>query len=44
MLDGKHNYEKIIFDWIIENESWDLSEDVIDKAYDSYKVTHSPIV
>lgn len=44
MLDEKHNYEKIIFDWIIENKTWDLSAVVIEMAYNSYKITHSPIV
>ncbi len=38
-LDAKHEYERIIFDYITENGSWDISEEVRDAAYEAYKAT-----
>lgn len=36
-LDKKHEYEKIIFMSIIENNSWVLTEEQLEKAYEEYK-------
>ena len=36
-LDNKHKYEKIIVDAYIENNSFTLTEEQINKAYESYK-------
>ncbi len=36
-LDDKHKYEKVIFDSIIENDSWELTDEQINNAYEEYK-------
>lgn len=36
-LDAKHEYERIIFDYITENDSWDIPTDVRNAAYEAYK-------
>lgn len=36
-LDNKHKYEKIIFESIIKNNSWDLTSEQINAAYSEYK-------
>lgn len=36
-LDSKHAYERIIFDYITENGSWDIPDEVRDAAYKAYK-------
>ena len=36
-MDDRHLYEKIIFDYIIENQSWDLTKEQLEKAYTEYK-------
>ena len=37
-LDAKHKYEKIIFDAYIKNNSYELTEQQLKEAYDSYKL------
>ena len=41
-LDEKHQYERIIFNAIISSESWELSEETIDTAYQSYYDSRHP--
>lgn len=36
-LDSKHAYERIIFDFITENGSWDIPDEVRNAAYDVYR-------
>ncbi len=36
-LDAKHEYERIIFDYITEHGSWDIPTKVRDAAYKAYK-------
>ena len=36
-LDDKHRYEKIIFDSIIINNSWTLTDEQLNSAYEEYK-------
>ena len=36
-LDEKHQYEKIIYNYIIDNNTWDIDDITIKAAYDSYK-------
>ena len=36
-LDSKHAYERIIFDFITENGSWDIPDEVRNAAYKSYQ-------
>ena len=36
-LDDKHTYEKIIYDAIISNNSWTLTEEQLTSAYEEYK-------
>lgn len=40
-LDAKHEYERVIFDYITENGSWDIPEDVRAAAYKAYKTARS---
>ena len=35
-LDNKHQYQKIIFKYILENDSFELTEEQINEAYQSY--------
>lgn len=41
-LDAKHEYERIIFNYITENGSWDIPTDVRDAAYKAYKAARPP--
>lgn len=36
-MDGKHAYEKIIFEAILKNKSWTLTDAQLQEAYESYK-------
>lgn len=36
-LDNKHKYEKTIYEAIIKNKSWDLTDEQINSAYEVYK-------
>lgn len=36
-LDKEHQYQKIIFKYIIENNSFELTDEQINEAYQSYK-------
>lgn len=38
-IDEKHQYEKIIYDAIIENNSWDIPQNILNDAYLLYKQT-----
>ena len=42
-LDAKHEYERIIFDYITENGSWDIPVDVRNAAYEVYKAARQNI-
>jgi hypothetical protein len=36
-LDDKHKYEKIIYEAIIKNDSWELTEEQLNDAYSVYQ-------
>ena len=36
-LDDKHKYEKVIFEAIISNNSWTLTDEQLNNAYEEYK-------
>ena len=36
-LDDKHKYEKVLFDSILANNSWQLTDEQLQAAYDMYK-------
>lgn len=36
-LDDKHKYEKVIYNAIISNNSWTLTEEQLNNAYEEYK-------
>ena len=36
-IDEKHCYEKVIYDFYIENNSWDMTPEQLSKAYEIYK-------
>ena len=36
-LDDKHKYEKVIFEAIISNNSWTLTDEQLQTAYEEYK-------
>lgn len=36
-LDDKHKYEKVLFDSILSNNSWQLTDEQLQAAYDMYK-------
>ncbi len=36
-LDDKHKYEKILFDSILSNNSWTLTDEQLQAAYEEYK-------
>lgn len=38
-IDSRHTYEKIIFDYIIQNQSWELTQEQLEEAYEEYKRT-----
>ena len=40
-LDTQHEYERIIYEYIMENGSWDIPIDIRDAAYKAYKSTRS---
>ena len=36
-LDDKHKYEKVLFDSILSNNSWELTNEQLQAAYEEYK-------